>query len=109
MACAALAVGCGEDGSPAPDRAPDRAPAQESARAAGCERVQVPSHEAVDVRVRGVTCAQARRVIAAAVGKGRGPYSAQGLACEPADAPAGDTDYTCAGDGARLTFRYGAR
>ena len=95
----AVLAGCGgDDGA-------DRPPA-----AAGderCGRVTVPGHEAVGIRASGAECAIARRVAAAAEGRGRQPYQSDGFACEPAEAAGGDTDYTCSRDGARISFRYG--
>lgn len=85
------------------------APTTQANGARSCGRQQVPSHEGVDVQATGLTCAQAREVILAAVGRGRAAYDSGGLSCTPSDAPDGDTFYACAaGDGRRLTFRYGA-
>lgn len=95
-----------------PPPADTTAPREQSAPpSAGedCGRVEVPGHEAVDLRAEGVACATAREVAAAALGQGRGPYEAAGLACEPTDAAGGDTTYACTGDAGRVTFLYGTR
>lgn len=97
LAITALASCGGDDGA-------DRPPAAAGER---CGRVMVPGHEAVGIRASGAACAVARRVAAAAEGRGRQPYESGGFACEPADAAGGDTDYTCMGDGVRISFRYG--
>ena len=72
-----------------------------------CDNVPVPGHEAMNVRVQGVSCTRGAEVAAAALGKGRKPYEAAGFACEPSDAGGGDTSYLCTRDDARVTFRYG--
>lgn len=73
-----------------------------------CDDIPVPGHEAVEVRVQGVGCPQAAELAGAAVGKGRQAYEAAGFTCQPSPAGGGDTSYACAGDDARVTFRYGA-
>ena len=100
LAVLALA-GCGEDaGSPS---APESSPSA----AAECGEVMVPGHEALGIRAGGVGCDVARTVAAAAEGRGRQPYDAEGFSCEPADAGDGDTNYTCTRRDAQVGFRYG--
>jgi len=69
--------------------------------------VTVPGHEAIDIRASGVACELARSVAAAAEGQDRQPYEADGFACEPADASAGDTTYSCSRGEASVRFLYG--
>lgn len=95
-------AGCG--GEEEPGDAPPAAAGGED-----CGRVEVPGHEAIDLRAEEVACETAREVAAEARGQGRAPYEAAGLACEPTDAPGGDTTYACTGDGGRITFLYGVR
>jgi len=116
-------VGCvGEDpepgGAPSGNTAPpgNTAAPQQAAPPNGgggggedCGRVEVPGHEAVDIRAEGVPCATAREVATGAQGQGRAPYQAAGFACTPADAPEGDTTYACTGGEGRVTFLYGVR
>lgn len=104
IAAALVPAGCGDDGG---DEAPTPRPPE--GEATSCQRVLVPGHQAVDVRARGIACAEARRVIAEAAGRGRQPYEAMGFACEPSEAPGGDTDYACTRQDARISFRYGVR
>jgi len=94
---------------PADTAAPEQAAPGDEAGGEGCGRVEVPGHEAVDLRADGIDCATAREVAADAQGRGRAPYQAAGLACEPTDAADGDTTYACTGDAGRLTFLYGVR
>ncbi|MDQ3609968.1 MAG: hypothetical protein M3459_13900 [Actinomycetota bacterium] len=108
--------GCGGEDEEEPAAVPPdtTAPPQQAAPgndAGGgdCGRVEVPGHEAVDLRADGVGCATAREVAAGAAGQGRAPYDAAGFACEPTDAADGDTTYACTGDPGRLTFLYGVR
>ncbi|MDQ3433152.1 MAG: hypothetical protein M3481_00465 [Actinomycetota bacterium] len=82
------------------------APPAASQEAADCGGVTVPGHGAVDIRAGGVRCGPAKAVAAAAQGRGRQPYEAEGFACEPAEADGGDTAYTCTRGDARLGFRY---
>jgi len=72
-----------------------------------CGDVSVTGHEALGIRAGAVDCDSARAVAAAAEGRGRQPYEAEGFRCEPADADAGDTDYTCTRGKVRISFRYG--
>jgi hypothetical protein len=111
-----LAVGvlaCGEDepgGAPAPEEdagATQAAPPTTGQATAECGRVAVPGHEAIGLRATGVPCRVASAVAAAAEGRGRRPYRADGFACEPADAGGGDTNYTCTRGDASIRFRYG--
>jgi len=97
-----VATGCGEDADPGGESMPET-----PARAADCGNVAVPGHEAVDIAAGGADCELARAVAAAAEGRGRAPYEAEGFACEPADADGGDTDYTCTRGEASIAFRYG--
>jgi len=108
VAGAALVAGCGGDEPAGPAPSPSGGGGGGSSAATSCDRQQVPGHEGVDVQITGGSCEQAREVIRAAVGKGRQAYEAAGFSCEPSDASGGDTNYTCTGDGAELTFRYGA-
>jgi len=62
------------------------APPAASQEAADCGGVTVPGHGAVDIRAGGVRCGPAKAVAAAAQGRGRQPYEAEGFACEPAEA-----------------------
>ncbi len=96
---ALVATGCGEDADPGGESTP--------ASAADCGNVTVPGHEAVDIAAGGADCELAKAVAAAAEGRGRAPYEAEGFACEPADADGGDTDYTCTRGEASIAFRYG--
>lgn len=112
-------VGCGGEeeepagapagAPPADTAAPEQAAPGDEAGGEDCGRVEVPGHEAVDLRADGIACATAREVAADAQGRGRAPYEAAGLACEPTDAADGDTTYACTGDAGRLTFLYGVR
>ncbi len=108
-------AGCGadeEEPAAPPPAADTTAPREQSAPPSpgeDCGRVEVPGHEAVDLRAEGVACATATEVAAAAQGQGRRPYETAGLACEPTDAAGGDTTYACTGDGGRVTFLYGVR
>ncbi len=79
----------------------------EAGTSRSCDNVPVPGHEATNVRVQALSCSRAAEVAAAALGKGRKPYEADGFACEPSDAGGGDTIYVCTRDDARVTFRYG--
>jgi len=102
LTVAAVAGGCG-DGDSSPETTPDTdAPATTTE----CGNVMVPGHEAVDIRAGGLDCEPAEAVAAAAEGRGRQPYEAEGFTCEPADAGDGDTDYTCTRGEAAVRFRY---
>jgi len=106
---ALVAAGCGGGGAtPSPETsAPESPPPATSQEAADCGRVPVPGHEAVDIRASGADCSVAKAVAAAAGGRGRQPYEAEGFTCEPAEAGGGDTNYTCSGGEASVRFRYG--
>lgn len=98
-ALAALAVnGCGEDSSSNTEPSP---------RADVTDCGNVPGHEAVSIRAGGADCQLAKAVAAAAEGRGRAPYEAEGFTCEPADAGGGDTNYACTRGEATIRFRYG--
>ena len=99
---ALVATGCGGDADPGGESTPSM-----PADAADCGNVTVPGHEAVAIRLGGADCELAEAVAAAAEGRGRAPYEAEGFACEPADAGGGDTDYTCTRGEASIRFRYG--
>ncbi len=100
-ALAALAVnGCGEDSSSNTEPSP-------RAEVTDCGNVTVPGHEAVSIRASGADCQLAKAVAAAAEGRGRAPYEAEGFTCEPADAGGGDTNYACTRGEAAIRFRYG--
>lgn len=94
---------------PADPDAPEQAAPPDDAGGEDCGRVEVPGHEAVDLRADGIDCATAREVAAGAGGQGRAPYEAAGFACEPTDAADGDTTYACTGEAGRITFLYGVR
>ena len=101
---AILAAGCGDESSPGGERTPaTNAPAPGT----DCGDVSVTGHEALGIRAGAVDCDSARAVAAAAEGRGRQPYEAEGFRCEPADADAGDTNYTCTRGKVRISFRYG--
>lgn len=104
--CALVLGACGGGSEPTASPPPQSGGAPDSR---DCGRVEVPGHEAVDVRASGVGCAAADGLVSAAVGKGRAAYESQGFRCDPADAGGGDTNYRCAMGSATVTFRYGAR
>lgn len=102
-----LAAGCGGAADSGGDGRPDAQSAPPAQDRGECGRVTVPGHEAIDIRASGVACEFARSVAAAAEGRGRAPYEAGGFACQPADASAGDTNYTCTRGEANIRFLYG--
>lgn len=114
LTLAFVVVGCGAESEeepaatpPGSTAVPEQAAPPNDAGGEDCGSVEVPGHEAVDLRAEGVDCATAREVAEGAAGQGRAPYEAAGFACEPTDAPGGDTTYACTGDAGRITFLYG--
>ena len=105
LTLAGLALtGCGEDSGPGGESTPATLPSS----ATDCGNVMMPGHEAVGIRAGGADCELAKAVAAAAEGRGRAPYEAEGYSCEPADAGGGgDTNYTCTRGDAVIGFRYG--
>lgn len=111
----ALALGAcagGESAAPVapPKQTQSAPPGPSEAGASGgeaCGSVTVPGHEALDIRATGAGCDAAKRIAAAAEGRGRAPYESGGFACEPSEAGDGDTNYRCSMESARITFRYG--
>lgn len=116
--CALGLVACGDDdsGSSGATAAPaqttqstpaEAAPAAGSGDAMSCPDVPVPGHLAEDVMATGLDCDATVPIANEAEGRGRAPYTSGGFACEPEDASAGKTNYTCTKAGAELTFLYG--
>lgn len=85
----------------------DAAPAAASAQAMSCPDVPVPGHLAEDVMATGLGCDATVAIANEAEGRRRAPYTSGGFACEPEDAAAGKTNYTCTKADAELTFLYG--
>jgi len=113
---ALVLAACGDDEpavgpratTPATQTAPQTSAAGAStSEAVTCPDVPVPGHLAENVKATGLDCDATVAIANEAEGRGRAPYTSRGFACEPTDADAGKTNYSCTMGEAKLTFLYG--